>query len=214
MKKIKINVPSNLSDIKTSQYLKFIKVTKDLEDELTLKKYMVGIFCNIPDNVVNAMTKTSFDDVSKHINNILSQTEFDLKRVVKHDGVTYGFIPNLEELTVGEMADLSEYMKDETKLNKSMGVLYRPITVRNGDKYQIEDYIGGNDLDLPLDVTLGASFFLRNLMQDLVNYTQNFIAGEVQTNKKLQNLVENGGGINQFMDSLVVTFSNLKMLIN
>ena len=179
MKKIKINVPSNLSDIKTSQYLKFIKVTKDLEDELTLKKYMVGIFCNISDNVVNAMTKTSFDDVSKHINDILSQTEFDLKRVVKHDGVTYGFIPNLEELTVGEMADLSEYMKDETKLNKSMGVLYRPITVRN-----------------------------------LVNYTQNFIAAEVQTNKKLQNLVENGGGINQFMDSLVVTFSNLKMLIN
>ncbi len=213
MRKVKVNVPSNLSEIKTSQYLKFIKVTKDLEDELTIKKYMVGIFCDIPDSVVKAMTKTSFEDCYNHINTLLQKTEFDLQRIVKYNGKEYGFIPNLDEITVGEMADLSMYLKDESKLSNAMGVLYRPITTKQGQRYNIEDYDNHSEIDLPLDVTLGASFFLQNLMKDLVNYTQNFILAEVETNPKLQNLVESGVGISQFTESLTATFSNLTTLI-
>ena len=161
MRKVKVNIPSNLNDIKTSNYLKFIKVTKGLEDELTIKKYMVGIFCDIPDSVVNAMTKTSFEDCYNHINELLKQTEFDLQRIVKYNGKSYGFIPNLDEITVGEMADLSMYLKDESKLSNAMGVLYRPITSKQGERYNIEDYDNHSEIDLPLDVTLGASFFCK-----------------------------------------------------
>jgi hypothetical protein len=65
----------------------------------------------------------------------------ELKRMIAVDGTEYGFIPDFDALTFGEFCDLDNYLQDSwNNLDKIMAVLYRGITKREGDKYQIEPY--------------------------------------------------------------------------
>ena len=57
-------------------------------------------------------------------------------------GVEYGFIPVLDDMTLGEYVDLDENFTDWDKMHKAMSVLFRPIKLKKGDRYQIEEYDG------------------------------------------------------------------------
>jgi len=213
--KVKLPIPS-MSDMKVSQYMKFLRTSEGKEDEGYINRLIVGTFCDIPDSVVNAMTKKSFDEVLGMIVSNLSQKEnLPLQRIIKHNDIEYGFIPNLDEITVGEQADLSMYLTDWQKFDLALGVLYRPIKLKKGGKYLIEDYSGKpTKLDLPLDVAFGAYFFFVNLVKDCLSFMPSYIADQVKRDKRLQTLVQNGGGIKTFTHSLEETFSNLSRLVS
>jgi hypothetical protein len=98
------------------------------------------------------------------------------------NGVEYGFIPNLNDITTGEFIDLDEYIKDGKQLHKIAAILYRPIIKQNGKLYDIEKYEGTSkyaDTMLKVDykVILGALVFFWNLGNSLLKnsaiYTQN-----------------------------------------
>lgn len=215
MRKVKIKVPETLNDIKLSQYQKFLRVTKDIEDNKLIAKRMVAVFCNLTDVIVNNMTKQSFDEVLLHLNKILDiDKEMPLIRTFRQNGVTYGFIPNMDEMTVGELADVDNFIIDWQKMHNAMGVLYRPLKARNGDKYTIEDYKIGEGIDTPLDVALSANFFLQNLLKDLLSFIPNSIKSIVQQELKSETLGVNGDGINQSMESLKEICLDLRMSIN
>lgn len=215
MRKVKIKVPETLNDIKLSQYQKFLRVTKDIEDNKLIAKRMVAVFCNLTDVIVNNMTKQSFDEVLLHLNKILDiDKEMPLIRTFRQGGVTYGFIPNMDEMTVGELADVDNFIVDWQKMHKAMGVLYRPLKSKNGDKYTIEDYKLSEGIDTPLDVALSANFFLQNLLKDLLSYIPNSIKSIVQQELKSGTLDVNGDGINQSMESLKEICLDLRMSLN
>ena len=209
--KVKITVPDSLAEIKLSQYQKFIRTTKDSEDERWIARQMVGIFCDIPDEVVDKIHKKDFDKIVGHLT-VIIQEKPTLKRIITYNGKKYGFIPDIDQITVGEQADIDSMIGEWRKMDQVMAVMYRPVKQERGDKYLIEDYKPGS-LDLPMDVVLGAVFFLMDLLNDLLSCTQSFIAVEVQ-NKKSQILERNGDGIRTFTDSLGEAFSTLKELVN
>lgn len=212
--KIKIVVPESLADIKLSQFQKFLRTTKDSEDENFIARQMVGIFCNISDELVDKIRKTDYDTVISDLTNVLNieDSKPPLKRVITHNGKEYGFMPKLDDITVGEQADIDSMMSDWQKMHKVMGVMYRPIKSKRGDKYLIEEY-KPNDLDLTMDVVQGALVFFYSLLNDLLTCIQSYIEAGV-VNKKSQILERNGVGISQFTESLEVTFSNLRKLLN
>ena len=212
--KVKIIVPETLADLKLSQYQEFIKNTKDIEDDNYVKRQLVSIFLNIPIEKVNHISKKDYDGLVVLLSNLLAQKP-ELKTTIKHDGVNYGFIPNLEDITVGEQADIDAYINDVNKWDQMMAIMYRPIKMRKSNKYLIEDYTAKEPpLDLPLDVVFGAVFFFTNLLTDLLNCTQNFIKEQVDNDKSLQTLVESGVGIKTFTHSLEETFLKLTMSLN
>ena len=67
-----------------------------------------------------------------------------LKKIIKINDVEYGFHPNLDDITLGEYADIETYIKDgvEKKLPEMMAILYRPIIEKKNDLYTIEAYDG------------------------------------------------------------------------
>jgi hypothetical protein len=213
--KVKIKTPTALSDIKLSQYKKLVRTTDKSEDDSFIARQMVGIFCNISDELVGKIRAKDFDSIVESITKALNEKP-KFKPRFKLDGVEYGFIPNLEEITVGEKADLDTFYQDVQKMDKAMSVLYRPITTKRGGSYLIEDYTAKElPLDLTLDIVFGANVFFSNLMSDLLNYTQNFIKAEVEHNPKASQILEqNGDGTTAFINSLELTFSNLKRLVN
>ena len=212
--KLEITQPTKLSEIKLSQYQKFVRTTKDSEDDAFVSRQLVGIFCNLPDNVVNQIKARDFDNIVKELTDLLS-TECDLVTTFKLDGVEYGFIPDFEDITLGEKIDLDSFYQDVSTMDKAMAVMYRPIKLKKGSKYIIEDYDAkGDSLDVTLDVIFGANVFFSDLMSDLLSYTQNFIETEVAQNLKVsQTLEKNGVGTTPFIESLSSITYQLKKLL-
>jgi hypothetical protein len=56
------------------------------------------------------------------------------------DGVEYGFIPNLDDMSFGEYVDLDTYLGDWQNIHRAMAVLYRPIREKRGERYNIVPY--------------------------------------------------------------------------
>lgn len=214
MKQLKIKVPTSLSDIKLSQYQQFLKETEGEEDESIIAFKMVCIFCELPEVIVENTSKQSYDSIISDLNKIFDfdKDKLPLINKVRYNGLEYGFIPNMDNITVKEQADADGYLKDWQQVDKLMGVLYRPIKTKNKNTYLIEDYKAGESLDFTMDIVFGAYFFLQNLYLDLLSCIPNFIKEEVNQDPKLRNLVENGVGIKTFINSLEEVFLGLKML--
>lgn len=213
--KVKLKVPTSLSDIKLSQYQKFIKTTEGKEDVNFINRQLVGIFCNVPDDIVGKIRKNDFNDVIQTITNALNEKpKLILKTTV--NGVNYGFIPKLEDITVDEQADLETLLKETRTFDKAAAVMYRPITVSKGDRYQIEEYKGnGESLDVTLDVMLGAISFFLNLQKDLLNCTLNYIEGQVESHpNKYKTSGLSGGGIKTITHWLNQTLEDSTKLVS
>ena len=71
------------------------------------------------------------------------------------NNISYGFIPVLEDISLGEYVDIENYMQSWEDMHKAMSVLYRPILQSHKDKYNIIEYEAlETDVmkDIPLDV--------------------------------------------------------------
>ena len=212
---INITVPSNLNDIKLSQYQKYIKTTKGNEDLNFLNRQLVGVFCGISDDLVGKIRKKDFNSTVEDVTNALSDKPTFVTRF-KLDGIEYGFIPSLEDITVDEQADLDTFLQDVKTFHKAAAVMYRPIKSKHKDTYLIEEYEGNNEgLDVSLNIMLGAVDFFLNLQNELLNCTLNYIGQEVAQNQKLsQILAENGVGIKTFTHFPKEIFFNIKQSEN
>jgi len=213
--KVKVKIPTDLSDIRLSQYQKFLRTTKGKEDDNYIARQMVGIFCNLPDDVVGLIKAKDYDGIINDIKKVLEQQPKFIERF-KLNGIEYGFIPKLDDITVEEKVDIDTFYQDVQKMDKAMAVLYRPIVSEKKGKYEIEAYTEVHkSIDPTLDVVFGANVFFSTLINDLLNCTQNFMEHQMETNINLKEILEkNGIGINQFTHSLTETFSNLRQYIN
>jgi hypothetical protein len=110
--------------------------------------------------------KDSLVFISKIIEEI-NQPNYIFNKTFKHKDIEFGFIPNLDEITVGEYLDIDLYQKSENNIHRLMSILYRPITNKKGPNYQIEVYSGTEKcetmLDVPVSYYLGAMVFFWTL---------------------------------------------------
>jgi hypothetical protein len=215
--KLQITIPTSLSEITLEQYQKFLSIAKDNPDGEFLQHKMVEIFCGI--DLKNA-AKISFKDVNEITNNLsnLFNQKYGLKKTFKLGNTEFGFITNLDEITLGEYTDLDKYISDWDKMHNAMAVLYRPVTKKLKDKYQIEEYNGSYTYCdamkfMPLDVALGAVVFFYTLGNELLKSTIHYL----ESNKEFQNIVNNhnlevnGVGIHHSMLLLRETLEDLKI---
>jgi hypothetical protein len=212
-----ILVPDTLSEITLEQYQKFLKIQKDNDDETFLAVKMIEIFCGIRGDTIMKMKASSIRDITAILTEMFNQKpplvkEFTMK------GKEYGFIPKLEDMSFGEYVDLDTYMGDIENIHKAMSVLYRPITIKQNDKYLIEDYEGeDNEImkDMPMDAVLSSIIFFYNLGMDLSRAMLNSLQQE-ENKDILQQLTleKSGDGINHFSDSLKEILDGLKISLN
>jgi hypothetical protein len=215
--KLQITIPTSLSEITLEQYQKFLSIAKDNPDGEFLQHKMVEIFCGI--DLKNA-AKISYKDVNEITNNLsnLFTQKYDLKRTFKLGDTEFGFITNLDEITLGEYTDLDKYISNWDMMHNAMAVLYRPITKSLKDKYQIEEYNGSYTYCdamkfMPVDVALGAVVFFYNLGNELLKSTIHYL----ESNKEFQSIVNNhnlevnGVGIHHSMLLLKEMLEDLKM---
>lgn len=212
--KINIVVPDSLNEITLGQYQKFLSIAKDKEQDLFVQQKMVEIFCRIDLKDIANIKYTYLNNIIGHFNELFSKEQ----KLIKHfkmDGLKFGFVPKLDEITFGEYVTLDTYFSDWQNIDKAMEVLYRPIKIQKGQYYNLEEYEDGkyNMKNMPLDVVLGSIVFFYNLSKELLKTTLNYLTEE--TSKVIQTQVtsiENGDGTRQSTHSLTGTLETLKTL--
>lgn len=178
-KEVKILIPESARELTVEQYQKFLKVEGD--ETFTMLKAL-ELFANIPLKVAYAMKADDILSISTDIFTMISVKHPLVKRL-SFRGKEYGFVPNLEEMSFGEYIDLDNYLSDMQSLHKTIGVLYRPITIDKGGLYEIEPYNGTDGYsDFPLDVALGATLFFYRLSNRLLKDSQTSLEEETTNN--------------------------------
>ena len=207
--KITINVPNSLKEITLEQYQRFEKInTKENQETNFLLHKTVEIFCDLDLKDIATIRVRSIKKVLDKINKVFSGKADFIPRF-RLNGIDYGFIPKLDDLTLGEYIDLDENFSNWEKMHNAMAVLYRPITFIRNDKYLIEEYKGlDKAIDMkamPLDVVLGAMVFFYRLSDELLATTLSFLKREAPTQINttvLADLERSGDGCSLFMASV------------
>lgn len=217
--KVKISIPTNLNEIKLSQYQKFLKIVQDNEESDFLNHKMVQIFCGVDLNIVDAMRQKDVEDAVNIIGGLFKQMP-PLQQKFEMNGTTFGFIPNLDDMSSGEYMDLDGYITNWDDMHRAMAVLYRPIKQKLGEKYLIEDYEGTERYaeqmkDMPLDVVLGSVVFFWHLGRELLKSTMDYLVENPQiATLNKANLERGGDGILQSMHLLREMLDDLMKLQN
>jgi hypothetical protein len=202
--KLAITIPTDLSEIKLSQYIKFMNIAEQNEESDFLHHKMIEIFCNVELKYVSQFKRKQIVEIVTTINKLFEKIP-PFKNRFSLNGTEYGFIPNLDDISQGEYMDLDNYITDWKDLHRSMAVMYRPITMKLKDKYTIESYEGSNFyaekmLDSPLDVVLASRVFFYHLGNELLKSTLTYLEEnpQIQTILNKHNSENGGAGIHQF----------------
>jgi hypothetical protein len=204
---MRVVIPTDLKEIKLSQYLRYLKVLKDNQDDETFVCIqMVAIFCNLSVADVMKIPVNDFTDIVENLAKVLDQKPERVK-TFKMDGVEYGFIPNLDKITLGEHATIDSLLGSDENLALLMSVLYRPITKKVTPFYQIEEYDGDESKaelfkDVRMDVVTGAILFFWSLSKELLsNILSHLESKSMREGKSLEEALGSAGvGINHLLD--------------
>lgn len=215
--KVEITVPDELSEITLDQYQRFLKIQETNTDEKFLSSKMLEIFCGVKLSDTLKMRFADVDAICEILVDMLNQKP-KLVQKFKLRGVEYGFIPKLDDISLGEYIDLDTFLGDWENMHRAMAVLYRPIETKFSDKYSIKEYeaTDGEHLrDMPLDAVIGSILFFYHLGIDLSQAMMNYLT-EAEENNLVQylNSEPSGVGINQFTHSLKATLDDLKISLN
>ena len=214
--KVEVYIPDTLSEITLGQYQKYLKIQSENEDENFLAIKMIEIFCGLRGDTIMSMKAKSIRDITAILTNMFNEKP-QLVKEFKMGKKTYGFIHMLEDMTFGEYVDLDTYIGDMPNLHRAMGVLYRPIKLKDKEKYLIEDYKGEESekmKNMPMDAVLSSIIFFYNLGMDLSKAMLNFLNEEEMDLVQQQILEESGDGINRFSDSLKEILEDLRISLN
>ena len=217
--KLEIAVPTSLEDITLGQYQRYMRIVDQNKDESAndfVNKKLVEIFCNINLNEVDSIPVVEFNRILEILQKAFEE-KFSLIRHFDLGGVEMGFIPKLDDMSLGEYVDVEASISDWQNIHKAMAVLYRPVNAKIKDKYTIAPYKPNDDIhewmkQMPLSVVMSCLVFFYDLGIELSTASLAFLETAMKKDKTSQlkeALEESGVGISQFMQSLEVTYSSL-----
>ena len=187
---MKIEVPQDINDITVGEYIKFSEINKDETDEEFLIHKTINIFCGVSMKDIMNMDINDAEMIASDIFHALSK-DCDFSDKFTLNGVEYGFITSLEGLTLGEYIDLETYLKDQKDLHKAAAVMYRPITKKYKDLYEIENYtssIKTQELmkQAPVGIISQAVVFFYNIAKELLKASPSYSEGQKKALKTTQ----------------------------
>ncbi len=208
---LEVSIPSTLKEVKLKDYQDFLLIENPSNDDL------LKCILNINTKELGKIKDKDVDYLINHINKLFEQ-EHKFIPTFNLNGVAYGFIPNLDEITYGENKDVTSYINEWGNMHKAMAVLFRPLKQKQGHKYLIEEYEGSHKYsevmkEMPLSVVLGAMVFFYNLTNELLNYIPSYLEKELVKEQTIGQISqESGEAIQNYIHLLKETLQDLKKL--
>jgi hypothetical protein len=220
--KANLIVPESLNEITLGQYQKFYKLITNNPDSEFVRQKTVSIFCNVEMKDVRQMLLSSIDEVYNGLIELFNGNPELISRFTINN-IEFGLIPNFDDMSAGEFADLDDYNSDVEQWHKCMAVLYRPVTNKLTKFYNIEPYKGTEQYaemmkDTPVAIVLAVQVFFYNLSKELLIVTMDYLEQLPQSDKAIivekASSLKNGDGIIAFMQSPKEMLSKLMTQLN
>jgi hypothetical protein len=199
-KEIEIIVPKDFSAVTLKDYLLMMKDLEAYDDnEDARTAVLFHHLCKIDVQWIQSLDVSTYTAIKNDLIKLMSNVEYPLRRTINVGGVVYGFEPDLSNMSYGLYVDIAGYegLSIDDKWAEIMSMLYRPVTIKQGLIYDIETYSGKKNpkpfLELGMDIHLGALFFLRNLLMDLLKSTQKSLKGEMESLPNINTILERSG---------------------
>ena len=199
---MKISVPTHINDITLEQYQRFALINTEEQDKEFFMFKTIEIFCGVDIALVSKMRLKDAESISNEVLGVLQQNvpftnKFEL------DGVKYGFIPDLQAISLGEFIDLEEGLSKDKDFHKAASVMFRPIVKEFGELYTIDGYEASTEMhhvmkQAPVGVISAAIVFFYNIAKELLKASQDFSSQEKEeatTILEKLNLQRNTGGL-------------------
>ena len=199
---MKIQVPTHINDITLEQYQRFALINTEEQDKEFFMFKTIEIFCGVDIALVSKMRLSDAESISNEVLEVLQQNvpftnKFEL------DGVKYGFIPDLQAISLGEFIDLEEGLSKDKDFHKAASVMFRPIVKEFGELYTIDGYEASTEMhhvmkQAPVGVISAAIVFFYNIAKELLKASQDFSSqekAEAMTILEKLNLQRNTGGL-------------------
>tara|TARA_Y100000593_G_scaffold94281_2_gene192649 strand:- start:809 stop:1450 length:642 start_codon:yes stop_codon:yes gene_type:complete len=190
-------IPTTWKEVKLKNYRKYMLSQKDSNKSDIMKLIeMVSFFCETSTENVSKIGLKDLQTITNKLSKLLDNKTTQLTQTFYLNGITYGFINNWDEITIGEYADIEEYIKKGFWENAHhiLSIFYRPIIVKDEDsinkdmvqkEYVIEPYTPNPNrakdfLNISMDLVLGATNFFLLLGAELMTITSNYTIEEAQ----------------------------------
>jgi hypothetical protein len=175
--------------------------TEEQDKEFFMFK-TIEIFCGVDIALVSKMRLSDAESISNEVLEVLQQNvpftnKFEL------DGVKYGFIPDLQAISLGEFIDLEEGLSKDKDFHKAAAVMFRPIVKEFGELYTIDGYEASTEAhhvmkQAPVGIISAAIVFFYNIAKELLKASQDFSSqekAEAMTILEKLNSQRNTGGL-------------------
>ena len=199
---MKISVPTHINDITLEQYQRFALINTEEQDKEFFMFKTIEIFCGVDIALVSKMRLSDAESISNEVLEVLQQNvpftnKFEL------EGVKYGFIPDLQAISLGEFIDLEEGLSKDKDFHKAASVMFRPIVKEFGELYTIDGYEASTEAhhvmkQAPVGIISAAIVFFYNIAKELLKASQDFSSqekAEVMTILEKLNSQRNTGGL-------------------
>ena len=163
-------------------------------------KETIKALSTLPVKLVEEMALSDVATIFERLSKL--QIKGKLKKVFEIDEVEYGFLPDLDEITLGEWADIEQYIKGgiEKNIHKIMAVLFRPITSKEDKMYSVQAYKDGRERAEKFKKKMNAEqvqqslVFFWSLGSELLKILPLFLMQKMKTIQAEMNLQTSGVG--------------------
>ncbi len=181
--KITITYPESWAQISYKDYMQYYNSVKpyDGTEQMARKNLEAGAlyFCKVPAEYLYKLPNETFAKIEQTLTDLFSvSTKIPLSNQFEIFDTTYGFVPNLDNISYGEYLDLVSYTSKDLWENIPivMSILYRPVKLQLGKNYTIQPYTGtDNDTiemfreKLNMEVVFGATSFFFEFISGLTD---------------------------------------------
>ena len=130
------------ADVTLSTWIKLVDFATGTKTEEATET--IAALSDIPKQLVKELALSDVAVIMSKIAELQAKQDTTLKRIIEINEVEYGFHPDLDKITLGEYADIEQFIKNgiETNLPELMAILYRPIKYKKENIYIIDAYDG------------------------------------------------------------------------
>ena len=131
------------SDVTLETWLKLIDFETGTKTEEATET--IAALSDIPKKLIKELSLSDVAVIMSKVGELQQKQDTKLKRIIEINDVEYGFHPDLDSISLGEYADIEQFIKNgiDSSLPELMAVLYRPIKINKSDTlYIIDSYDG------------------------------------------------------------------------
>ena len=148
----------------------------------------IAALSDMPQKLIKELSIQDVAVIMSKISELQEGQDSSLKKVIEIEGKRYGFHPDLDEITLGEYADLEQFIKIgvEKHLPEIVAILYRPIVEENNGVYTIAAYDGDISIraeemkKMSAEQVQSALVFFYHLGSVLLMTSQSYLIGRLK----------------------------------